>query len=126
MIFVTGDCHGDFQRFSQKRFPRQSQMGRGDYMIVAGDLGDVWAKGLADSNRLDRLEARPFITLFVIRNHENFELLNAYPEWTWHGGKIHQLRPHVLHIARGSCSRSMDLPGSPWAEQSPIILRTHS
>ena len=28
MIFVTGDTHGDFQRFSRKHFPQRRQMGR--------------------------------------------------------------------------------------------------
>lgn len=38
MIFATGDCHGDFQRFGSKHFPQQRQMGRDDYMIILGDL----------------------------------------------------------------------------------------
>ena len=76
-------------------------MGRDDYMIVTGDLGGVWAGEQADSNRLDWLEAKHFTTLFVDGNHENFELLNAYPEQIWHGGRVHQVRPHVLHLMRG-------------------------
>lgn len=33
------------------------------------------------------LNDRPFTTLFVDGNHENFDLLNAYPVENWHGGK---------------------------------------
>ena len=32
---------------------------------------------------------------------DNFDLLNAYPEQEWHGGKVHQVRPHILHLMRG-------------------------
>ena len=52
MIFVTGDCHGDFQRFSRKHFPQRRQMGRDDYMIVAGDFGGVWSGSSEERKRL--------------------------------------------------------------------------
>ena len=28
-------------------------------------------------------------------------MLNALPERLWHGGRIHEVRPHVLHLMRG-------------------------
>lgn len=34
-------------------------------------------------------------------NHENSDLLNTYPEQEWHGGRVHMVRPHVLHLMRG-------------------------
>ena len=34
-------------------------------------------------------------------NHENFDLLNAYPGKEWRGGRVHEVRPHVLHLMRG-------------------------
>lgn len=34
MIWATGDCHGNFQRFGMKYFPEQKGMDRDDYMIV--------------------------------------------------------------------------------------------
>lgn len=39
--------------------------------------------------------------IIVDRNHENFDLLNAYPEQVWHGGRVHVVRPHVHHLMRG-------------------------
>lgn len=27
--------------------------------------------------------------------------MNGYPVREWHGGKVHELRPHVLHLMRG-------------------------
>ena len=36
-IYITGDTHGDFQRFGSKYFPRQKEMSREDYVVIAGD-----------------------------------------------------------------------------------------
>ena len=38
-IYITGDTHGDFQRFGSKYFPQQKEMSRGDYVVIAGDCG---------------------------------------------------------------------------------------
>lgn len=37
MVFVTGDLHGNFERFKPKYFPEQARMTRQDIMICAGD-----------------------------------------------------------------------------------------
>ena len=50
---------------------------------------------------LDWLEEKSYTTLFVDGNHENFDRLNAYPMEEWHGGKVHKIRPSVLHLMRG-------------------------
>ena len=44
---------------------------------------------------------KPFTTLFVDGNHENFDLLNALPERRWNGGRVHVVREHILHLMRG-------------------------
>ena len=100
-IYVTGDTHGGFQRFTTKNFPQLRGMGRDDYMIICGDFGGVWAGEQTDGHKLDWLEDKPYTTLFVDGNHENFRLLNSYPEQEWHGGRVHVVRPHVLHLMRG-------------------------
>ena len=66
-VWITGDCHGDFHRFTLEGFPQQKGMGRDDYMIICGDHGGVWAGERADGYKLDWLENRPFTTLFVAR-----------------------------------------------------------
>lgn len=42
MIYITGDCHNDFSRFSIDKFPIQKEMNKNDYVIIAGDFGGVW------------------------------------------------------------------------------------
>ena len=101
MVFITGDCHGNFRRFGRRYFPEQEAMDRDDYIIVAGDFGGVWADTPEENYWLDWLEQRPFTTLFVDGNHDNFRRLDTFPVRTWHGGSVHQIRPHVLHLMRG-------------------------
>lgn len=106
MIYITGDCHADFTRFKTSIFPEQKEMAKEDYVIICGDFGGVWqqenGRYIKQENRaLDVLNERPFTTLFVDGNHENFDRLDAFPVKEWHGGKVHEIRPSVLHLMRG-------------------------
>ena len=45
MIYVTGDTHGEFGRFSKKKLRiKGMELTADDYVIVCGDLGLCWAK----------------------------------------------------------------------------------
>ena len=104
MIFITGDSHADFKKFSKNSFPEQLEMTKDDYVIICGDFGGVWDKDVESKREtwwLDWLEEKPFTTLFVDGNHENFDRLYAYPEEEWNGGKVHKIRPSVIHLMRG-------------------------
>lgn len=101
MIFVTGDCHGNFERFKPEYFPEQAQMTKDDVVIITGDFGGVWFGDKRDDEPLDWLERLPFTLAFVDGNHENYDALAKYPIEIWHGGKVHSIRPHVLHLLRG-------------------------
>ncbi len=104
MIWVTGDTHGDFRRFSTNIFPEQREMTKNDVVIVTGDFGGIWNVPMESKNEkywLKWLEDKPFTTTFVCGNHENFERLYKYPEKTWNGGKVHEIRPSILHLQRG-------------------------
>lgn len=104
MIYITGDCHSDFRRFSKDVFPEQAEMTKDDYVIICGDFGGIWdAKEESKHEKwwLGWLEERSFTTLFVDGNHENFERLYDYEVCDWHGGKVHKIRPSVLHLMRG-------------------------
>ena len=125
-IYITGDTHGGFQRFGSKYFPQQKNMGREDYMIVAGDFGGLWDGSPKDQYWLDWLEEKPFTTLFVDGNHENFDLLNTLPERQWNGGRVHVVREHVLHLMRGQVFTFGGLTCSPWAARPPTTSRTAS
>ena len=93
MVFVTGDCHGNFARFEPKHFPEQANMTKDDTVIITGDFGGVWFGDSRDDETLDWLERLPFTLVFVCGNHENYDALERYPVAEWHGGKVHRIRP---------------------------------
>lgn len=107
MIYITGDTHGDFRRFSIDIFPEQKEMTKDDFVIICGDFGGIWCqednrKALRNENYwLDWLDKKPFTTLFVDGNHDNFERLASFPEKEWNGGKIHEIRSSIFHLMRG-------------------------
>lgn len=103
-IYVTGDCHGNFKKFSMKNFPVQKDLTKEDVVIVCGDFGGVWDyRGENNHERywLDWLNDKSFTTVFVDGNHENFTRLASYPMGQWNGAACHIIRPSVLHIMRG-------------------------
>lgn len=122
-IFITGDTHGDYdiRKLNTHNFSEQTFLTKDDYLIIAGDFGCVWygTKDVAErcpdyeippSHRayvgkddywLDWYNNKKFTTLFVDGNHENHALLDTYPVEEWNGGKIHRIRPSVIHLMRG-------------------------
>ena len=104
MIYITGDTHSDFSRFTEENFPIQSEMTKDDYVIICGDFGGVWTfeeESLREKEALDWLNNKNFTTLFVDGNHENYTRLYNYPIEEWKGGKVHKIRDSVLHLMRG-------------------------
>ncbi len=102
MIFITGDCHGDWKRFSKARFPEQKKMNRDDYVIITGDFG-LWTDDEQERWCLDELSNRSFTTLFIDGNHENFDRLysDEFEEIDFQGGRAHKIRDNIYHLERG-------------------------
>lgn len=106
MIYITGDTHSDVRRFSVDSFYEQKEMTNQEenYAIILGDFGLIWNRDEESSQEkhwLNWLEDKPFTTLFIDGNHECFDRLYQYPIKEWHGGLVHEIRPHVLHLMRG-------------------------
>jgi hypothetical protein len=135
-VFVTGDLHGSLgmHRLDSKRFPEGTSLTKDDYLVVAGDFGLVWDFGAEELWWRDWLEARPWTTLFVDGNHENFEALSRLPVEGWHGGLVQRVSPSVIHLLRGqlfdlggrtlfalggaaSVDRALRVPGESWWPQ---------
>ena len=144
-IFVTGDTHGAdslglhsvdgfMPRLNTKNFPQQAGLTKDDYVVICGDFGGVWKASRKNTKEpeeekyaLDWLESKPFTTLFVPGNHENYDRLTGchdpllmdswflrdmppeekeklkagYPRKLWHGGFVREIRPSVLMLERG-------------------------
>ena len=71
-----------------------------DYLIVCSNFG-IWHDTNQERHNLKWLDDKPFTTLFVDGNHENFDRLYAMPVSEWNGGNVHFIRPHIIHLMRG-------------------------
>ena len=59
MIYVTGDTHAEFHRFSQNVFSATAE----DYVIICGDYGGVWDRSAEQKYWLDWLAEKPWTRL---------------------------------------------------------------
>ena len=103
MIYITGDTHGDFTRFSAKRLRRTGlELTQEDYIIICGDFGLCWAKDKTFEYHCKNFEEKPYTILWVQGNHENYDMIGEYPLEEWHGGKVrHIIRDKVILLERG-------------------------
>lgn len=100
MIYVTGDIHGEIDRFNEN-FKEQQFLTKDDYLIVCGDFGLLWNNSEEEKQLRKTLEEKNFTTLFIDGNHENFNILNNYKVEIWNGGKIHKISDSIIHLMRG-------------------------
>lgn len=101
-IFITGDTHGeiDIDKLTSRRWPEGKTLMKNDCLIIAGDFGLVFTPNGSKTEEfwLNWLEQRPWTTLFIDGNHENFPRLYSYPEEERFGGVVGVIRPSVLHL----------------------------
>ncbi len=104
MVYLTGDTHADFLRFSTFNFPEQQEMTKDDVVIILGDFGGIWADCKEERYWLDWLNSKPFTLCYVDGNHENHAryYTDEFPVVDFHGGKAHQIRDSVYHLMRGN------------------------
>lgn len=75
MICITGDTHGEFERFSSNYF----NAAKGDYVIICSDFGNLCDNSNKEKYCCKRLREKPFTVLFIDGNYENYDMLSAYP-----------------------------------------------
>lgn len=104
-IFVTGDIHGsiDIHKLNSLNLRRKNKIKQDDYLIICGDFGLVFEQEESKEERywLNWLDAKPWTTLFVDGNHENFDRLKTYPIQNKWDGKVQQISEKVFHLMRG-------------------------
>lgn len=101
-IYITGDIHGYPIRLTDENLSdRGATLIKDDKLIVCGDFGLPWYNDVQDLQCLEWLSQKHFEILFVDGNHENFDLLNAFPVEVRYGGKVHKLRDNIYHLMRG-------------------------
>ena len=99
LICVTGDMHGELERFNDKRIKR---LKKGDILIVCGDFGFIWDDSKRERAILKSIGKKRFYTLFVEGCHENYNLLSKYPEREFCGGIVNVISGNLMRMKRGS------------------------
>ena len=103
MIYITGDTHGDFRRFSKKKMMKKSfELSEQDYVIICGDFGLCWSKDGTFDYECKLFANKKYTILWVQGNHENYDMIAEYPIEKWHGGTVrHIVRDKVILLERG-------------------------
>ncbi len=99
MILITGDVHGDFTRFKDKRL---NKLRKSDALIICGDFGMIWDGSRKEKALLKRLGRRRYSILFVEGSHENFAELEKYPTEEWCGGLTRKISGNLRQLIRGN------------------------
>lgn len=99
MICVIGDTHGDYERFSHKRI---KSLKKGDFLIICGDFGFVWDGSAKERQILKKIGAKRYTTLFLTGSHDNYELLEQYPEEYYFGGKARNICGRLYMLSSGN------------------------
>ena len=95
MIYVTGDTHGDIDRF---KAPELKKLRSGDTLIICGDFGFPFLptdiiKGSQTNGEYrfwtQFLANLPCKILFIDGNHDNHSFWGIQDVEEWHGGKVH-------------------------------------
>ncbi|MBE6848831.1 MAG: hypothetical protein E7502_02870 [Ruminococcus sp.] len=99
MVYITGDMHGEWERFKDKQM---RQLKAGDTLIVCGDFGFLWDGSKRETAVLRKIAMLPFTVAFLDGCHENFDLLERYPLEEWNGGPVHRIATNLVHLMRGN------------------------
>lgn len=98
MIYITGDTHGDIERFQDKSLKKLTAE---DIIIVCGDFGFIWQGGEKERKTLKALAKKKYTIAFIDGAHENFGRLRSYALEQWNGGTIHRVANNIIHLMRG-------------------------
>jgi len=99
MVYVTGDTHGELDRFKSK--PIAKQLKKGDYLIVCGDFGFYWNDSKRERKSRKWLSKQKYTILFVEGTHDNLDMIEKTPPVDWCGGKARKLENNIFQLCRG-------------------------
>ena len=101
-VYFCGDTHQDtdLHKLSSDRFSSKD-LTKEDFVLICGDCGAVWDGGGTDRYLQKWYGKKPWTTLFIDGNHENFDLLELYPITFWNGGKVRFITDSLIWLMRG-------------------------
>lgn len=104
-LFITGDLHGeiDVGKLSSHNWKTGKELDKQDYLIIAGDFGFLWKNELDKTEEywLSWFNRKPWTTLVVPGNHENYDRIFSMPITEMFGGKVRVYNDSVIFLERG-------------------------
>ena len=102
-IFVTGDTHLgiDISKLNSKNFPQGCHFTKDDYVIICGDCGLTWDKSRETQYWVIWISNKPWTTLCIDGNHENFDELYSIPCEKKFGGNVRRVSDSIFYLNRG-------------------------
>ena len=111
MLYVTGDTHGDYERFTSSALKK---LKKGDTLFICGDFGFIWDGSKNEEKMLKKIGKLKYNVCFIDGTHENFERLRSYEVSEFKGGNFpfvqyalaasFDFHPrHTQQIGRASC-----------------------
>lgn len=100
MVYLVSDIHGHIRLNWLADKIEKLNITSSDHLVILGDAGIVWSENehLEVKEYYDSL---PCKVLFIDGNHENFDLLDAYPITEFCGGAVHKITDNIFHLMRG-------------------------
>ena len=98
MIYITGDMHGEYSRYENKKLKK---LGEDDVLLVCGDFGFLWDGSAGERAALRKISEKRFKTLFIDGTHENFSMLKSCPVGELYGGRVQKVANNVYRLLRG-------------------------
>ena len=98
MVYITGDMHGDQNRFNSKEI---KALQPGDTLIICGDFGFVWNDDNKEKEFLKWLGSRKYNICFLDGPHDNFDRIYACKKTVFKGGLVHRISGSLYHMCRG-------------------------
>lgn len=105
MVWLTGDIHGShsINKLSTSNFPISTMMCKDDIVIILGDFGLLW-KSQPDKEEkywTKWLTDKPWTTIVVPGNHENWDRIHSLEKVDKFGGKMGKYNDSIFFMERG-------------------------
>ncbi len=126
MIYITGDTHGYFTRFTAKRARKAGmELTQEDYIIICGDFGLCWGKeDKTFEYHCKNFEEKPYTILWVQGNNENYDMIgNIRSRVAWREGAAHYPGQGDIAWNGDRSSRLTARPFSPSEGHLPMTFR---
>ncbi|MBQ2756199.1 MAG: metallophosphoesterase [Oscillospiraceae bacterium] len=99
MIYITGDFHGEYEKF---RSAEMRKLKKGDTLIICGDFGFLWDGGRAENQIIKKIGKKKYKVLFVEGAHENYKAFDEYPDSEVFGGEGKIIYGNLIMLKRGN------------------------